>query len=183
MVTVFFVQFLFSGNDHREAKILISIVVVFVVCQSFTIVADIYEVVTCSYENMKLAMCSSTDHIENIIDIAHFMLSFNSSINFLLYAIHDKMFRDAFVKVNMHYNHNQKGSDNIYIFISITWSTSYHVPRQYLLIFGVTFSALQTFDCGGCITRILALFHNTPSASLPKNNPAENQPMIELQVV
>ena len=71
----------------------------FVVCQCFTIVADIYEVVTCSYQDMTRSLCVSTDHIENIIDIGHFMLSFNSSINFLLYAIHDKMFRDAFLKV------------------------------------------------------------------------------------
>ena len=93
---------IFIGNDHREAKVLISIVVVFVVCQSFTIVADIYEAVICSQQNVKQSMCLSNDHIENIIDIAHFMLSFNSSINFLLYVIHDKVFRDAFVKVNIH---------------------------------------------------------------------------------
>ena len=89
-----------SGDDHREAKILISIVVVFVVCQSFTIVADIYEAVICIQQNVKQSMCTSNDHIENIIDIAHFMLSINSSINFLLYAAQDKIFRDALIKVN-----------------------------------------------------------------------------------
>ena len=90
-----------SGDDHREAKILISIVVVFVVCQSFTIVADIYEAVICIQQNVKQSMCTSNDHIENIIDIAHFMLSINSSINFLLYAAQDKIFRDALIKVNL----------------------------------------------------------------------------------
>ena len=87
---------------------------VFVVCQSFTIVADIYEVVTCSYEEIKSSLCSSTDHIENIIDIAHFMLSFNASVNFLLYAIHDKMFRDAFVKVSMLSKHKRWDMHIIY---------------------------------------------------------------------
>ena len=89
----------YTGNDHREAKILMSIVVVFVVCQSFTIVADTYEAVSCIHQNINI--CRSNDHIENIIDIAHFMLSFNSSINFLLYVIHDKIFRDAFLKVTI----------------------------------------------------------------------------------
>ena len=70
------------------------------VCQSFTIVADIYEAVICIQQNVKQSMCTSNDHIENIIDIAHFMLSINSSINFLLYAAQDKIFRDALVKVN-----------------------------------------------------------------------------------
>ena len=87
------------GNDHREAKILLSIVMVFVICQSFTIVADVYEALHCVSQDEKYSACYSNDHIENIIDIAHFMLSINSSINFLLYVIHDKIFRDAFIKV------------------------------------------------------------------------------------
>ena len=100
---------------------------VFVVCQSFTIVADIYEVVTCSYEEIKSSLCSSTDHIENIIDIAHFMLSFNASVNFLLYAIHDQMFRDAFVKVSMLSKHKRW---DIYI--------KPHISYWFMLYFCVT---------------------------------------------
>ena len=87
------------GDDYRAAKILISIVVVFVVCQSFTIVADIYEAVICIQQNVEQSMCISNDHIENIIDISHFMLSINSSVNFLLYAAQDDMFRNALFKV------------------------------------------------------------------------------------
>ena len=86
-------------DGHREAKILISIVVVFVVCQSFTIVADIYEAVICIQQNVKRSMCLSNDHIENIIDISHFLLSINSSINFALYVIHEKTFKEAIIKV------------------------------------------------------------------------------------
>ena len=85
------------GDDYREARILMSIVVVFVVCQSFTIVADCYEALSCINQNADV--CLSNDHIENIIDISHFMLSINSSVNFLLYVIHAKVFRDAFIKV------------------------------------------------------------------------------------
>ena len=90
---------LFIGNEHREAKILMSIVVVFVVCQSFTIVADTYEALSCINQNA--SVCRSNDLIENIIDISHFMLSINSSVNFLLYVVHAKIFRDAFTKVNL----------------------------------------------------------------------------------
>ena len=72
---------------------------VFVICQSFTIVADVYEALHCVSQDKKYSLCYSNDHIENIIDIAHFMLSINSSINFLLYVIHDKIFRDALIKV------------------------------------------------------------------------------------
>ena len=89
----------FLGDDYKAAKILISIVFVFVVCQSFTIVADIYEAVICIQQNVEQSMCISNDHIENIIDISHFMLSINSSVNFLLYAAQDEMFRNALLKV------------------------------------------------------------------------------------
>ena len=87
------------GNDNRESKILTSIVLVFIICQSFTIVADVYEGVVCSQENLKHSICISNDHIENIIDISHFMISANSSVNFLLYAYHDNIFRNALSKV------------------------------------------------------------------------------------
>ena len=89
------------GNDNREAKILTSVVLVFVTCQSFTIVADVYEGIICSQQNLKHSMCISNDHIENIIDISHFMISVNSSINFLLYAYHDSIFRKALAKVRL----------------------------------------------------------------------------------
>ena len=91
---------MYIGNENHEAKILMSICLVFVVCQSFPIVADVYEAVSCIHQNVKYSMCISNDHIENIIDIAHFMLSFSASINFLLYVMHEKIFRNAFIKVN-----------------------------------------------------------------------------------
>ena len=99
----------FTGNDQRKTNILLPIVVVFVVCQSFTIVADVYEAVSCTEQNKTQSLCLSNTHIENIIDIAHFMLSFNSSINFLLYVIHDRTFRETFVKVSIRLDGTKQG--------------------------------------------------------------------------
>ena len=89
------------GTDNRQTKILISIVVVFILCQSMTIVADIYEAVSCSHLYMNGKICISNDYIENIIDVAHFALSLNSSINFLFYVAYDPNFRNSFLKVNI----------------------------------------------------------------------------------
>ena len=83
----------------KEARILVSIVAVFIFCQSFTIVADAYEAFTCSFEDMSKSMCPSNPTIENIIDISHFLLTINSSINFALYVIHEKTFKEAIIKV------------------------------------------------------------------------------------
>ena len=63
-----------KGDDHRDTKILISVVLVFVICQILTIVADIYEGVICSQHNAKYSMCLSTDHIENLIHLAKTIL-------------------------------------------------------------------------------------------------------------
>ena len=90
----------FTGT-LREARILISIVAVFIFCQSFTIVADAYEAFTCPYEKMRRSMCPSNPTIENIIDFSHFALTINSSINFALYVIHEKTFKEAIVKVRL----------------------------------------------------------------------------------
>ena len=84
----------------KEARILISIVAIFIFCQSFTIVADAYEAFTCSFENMSQSRCPSNPTIENIIDVSHFLVTINSSINFLLYVLHEKTFKEAIVKVN-----------------------------------------------------------------------------------
>ena len=94
---------MFILDTLKEARILISIVVVFIFCQSFTIVADAYEAFTCSYEKMRKSMCPSNPTIENIIDFSHFLLTINSSINFALYVLHDKTFKEAIVKVSKMY--------------------------------------------------------------------------------
>ena len=89
----------FTEADQRKMRILVSIVVVFIVSGSFSIVADIYEMINCAYQNVENAMCLSNEHIENMIDISHFILSLTASVNFLFYVLHDKHFRDAFLKV------------------------------------------------------------------------------------
>jgi len=93
------IQLNFFSGTLKEARILISIVVVFIFCQSFTIVADAYEAFTCSSEAMSHSMCPSNPTIENIIDVSHFLLTINSSINFLLYVMHEKTFKEAIIKV------------------------------------------------------------------------------------
>jgi len=57
-----------NDGTLKEARILISIVAIFIFCQSFTIVADAYEAFTCSFENMSQSRCPSNPTIENIID-------------------------------------------------------------------------------------------------------------------
>ena len=85
----------------RMRRVLFSIVVVFITCESFPLVGDIYELIYCTkwFQNEENGKCISNDYIENIIGFSHFMLSVNASINFMFYVIHDENFRGSLLKV------------------------------------------------------------------------------------
>ena len=84
----------------QQLRILRGMVAVFVFCQCFTIVADFYELIcTIGVSSPEEERCSYNVHIENLINVAHFMLSINSSINFVFYMTNIHYFRESFVQV------------------------------------------------------------------------------------
>ena len=93
-----------AGNDiFQQTKVLMGLVVAFVFCQCFTIVADVHELI-CVLGNSKnyITGCPSKVgffNVNNFISWGHFMLCVNSSVNFIFYMIHIKEFRDALLKV------------------------------------------------------------------------------------
>ena len=96
-----------AGNDiFQQTKVLMGLVVVFVFCQCFTIVADVHElicVLSSSNDDKNTFHCPSKMgivNVNNFISWGHFMLAVNSSVNFIFYMIHIKEFRDAFFKVS-----------------------------------------------------------------------------------
>ena len=83
------------------------LVVVFVFCQCFTIVADVYEL-TCALGNSnnyntRCPVNAGLLNVNNFISWGHFMLAINSSINFVFYMIHVKEFREEFIQVTPYY--------------------------------------------------------------------------------
>jgi len=92
-----------AGNDiFQQTKVLMGLVVTFVFCQCFTIVADVHELI-CVLGNSKnyITGCPSKIgffNVNNFISWGHFMLSVNSSVNFIFYMVHIKEFREAFLK-------------------------------------------------------------------------------------
>ena len=84
----------------QQLRILKGMVAVFVFCQCFTIVADVYELIcTIGMSGPERTRCPYNIHIENLINIAHFMLSINSSFNFIFYMININGFKTSFIKV------------------------------------------------------------------------------------
>ena len=91
-----------SGNDiFQQTKVQLGLVVVFVFCQCFTIIADVYELVcTLSRSNNDDSTCPfNTAHVNDFISYGHFMLAVNSTVNFVFYMLYIREFRDAFLQV------------------------------------------------------------------------------------
>ena len=102
-----FWKFNISAKNEKEAmlqqrklndqtKILTWMVIVFVFCQCFTIIADIYDFICVVFSSSRVP---SNIHIDNLIYMGHFMLALNSSVNFIFYILHIKAFRKHFVQV------------------------------------------------------------------------------------
>ena len=99
-LNAFYRFILLAGKAGQQTRILWGMVLVFIFCQSFTIVADVYELYCTIFPAAgKSSFCSSNIHIENFIDVAHFMIAVNSSVNFIFYMVNIKEFREAFLKV------------------------------------------------------------------------------------
>ena len=79
----------------RQQQILKGMVAVFVFCQCFTIVADVYELIC----TLGAEQCDYNVHIENLINVAHLMLALNASVNFIFYMMNIDNFKESFIQV------------------------------------------------------------------------------------
>ena len=91
--------FLLGSTICQQTKILVGMVVVFIFCQFFPIVGDVYELMCLLTGNNSEGICVSNVHIENAINFGHFMLMVNSSVNFVFYMTNIAKFREGFLQV------------------------------------------------------------------------------------
>ena len=108
------------------------LVVTFVFCQCFTIVADVHELI-CVLGNSKnyITGCPSKIgffNVNNFISWGHFMLCVNSSVNFIFYMVHIKEFRDAFLKVIIICSVNWIFL-NVFVYITILYQIMKYSPH------------------------------------------------------
>ena len=88
-------------DELQLAQTLAMVEVVFIVCQSFKIVPDLYEVLICprNEDGEANEECMSSPVIEAIIDLSHLMLAINSSVNFFIYVLNRGRFRESIVQL------------------------------------------------------------------------------------
>lgn len=86
-----------TTRQRREANlgiVLVSISVLFILCQSVKIIPDLYEVVTCRL--VKIGFCGHNQVIDSLIDISHLLLAINSSVNVIIYTLRGNTYLVAF---------------------------------------------------------------------------------------
>ena len=94
-----------TSRQKREANlgvVLISISILFILCQSVKIIPDIYEVGWCRLSNKQT--CPTTKLMEILINISHLLLAINSSANFIIYTWRGKSNDLALNKMELEYS-------------------------------------------------------------------------------
>lgn len=86
-------------EEHKLGLILVGMSALFIFCQSFKIVPDMYEMIVCNRLRTLGQDCASSKNpaINVIIRLSHFLVCFNSSANFLIYYLNGEKFRKAWV--------------------------------------------------------------------------------------
>ena len=87
-------------TERDMAITLVAISLMFVLCQSVKLVPDIYELIVCDhvkiYEKGYDPDCQNPVAIDSVASLGNLFCCINSAVNFLLYMIRGRKFRDAF---------------------------------------------------------------------------------------
>lgn len=88
-----------QSPNNNLVQVLIGISVLFILCQSFKIIPDLYEMIFCRRDDPETggpARCDVPAPVTFIVKISHLLVCCNSACNFLFYFFHGAKFRKAF---------------------------------------------------------------------------------------
>ena len=96
-------------QEHKLGILLVAISILFILCQSFKIIPDLYEIIFCSDSS---GNCLSTPFIAFCVNLSHLLVCFNSSANFVIYLLGGEKFRRAWCqtylcRMSENINHNR----------------------------------------------------------------------------
>ena len=88
---------------NTVTKILFTRSFLFVFCQSFKVIPDVFEVFACKLFHYEVGECpyQSTQIINIVINISHLFLIINSSVNVILYIFYGKRFHQSLKQVGI----------------------------------------------------------------------------------
>ena len=86
-------------QQNNLATLLFGISILFIVCQSFKMIPDFYELIYCTPRMDQLQqLCESTTFITFCTSLSHLLVCLNSSLNWVIYLFAGKKFRRAWCK-------------------------------------------------------------------------------------
>ncbi|XP_059079468.1 G-protein coupled receptor daf-37-like [Tigriopus californicus] len=81
-------------EEHNLGLVLFAMSTLFIICQSFKIVPDLYELIWCE----PTKECQFNPFTSGVIRFSHLLVCINSSANFLIYLLRGQKFREAWMK-------------------------------------------------------------------------------------
>ena len=78
-------------QEHKLGILLVAISILFIICQSFKMIPDLYEIMYCD----SIADCEANPFIAFCVNLSHLLVCFNSSANFVIYLLGGEKFRRA----------------------------------------------------------------------------------------
>ncbi|XP_059087651.1 FMRFamide receptor-like [Tigriopus californicus] len=80
-------------QEHKLGVLLVVISVLFITCQSFKLIPDLFEVLSC--RNVK--PCYTSAFVNKVVELSHLLLCLNSSLNFMVYLLGGEKFRKIWI--------------------------------------------------------------------------------------
>ena len=80
-------------QEHKLGTLLVSISVLFICCQSFKMIPDIYELIFCPPVEGKEQECETTPFISTCVSLSHLLVCGNSALNWIIYLLAGEKFR------------------------------------------------------------------------------------------
>ena len=80
-------------QEHKLGTLLVSISVLFICCQSFKMIPDIYELIFCPPVEGKDHNCETTPFISTCVSMSHLLVCGNSALNWMIYLLAGEKFR------------------------------------------------------------------------------------------
>ena len=84
-----------QGKEQRLGKLLFGISVLFIFCQSFKMVPDIYELIFCPPSKDNNGQCETTPFVSTCVSLSHLLVCGNSALNWIVYLLAGEKFRSA----------------------------------------------------------------------------------------
>ena len=112
-------------QEHKLGILLVAISILFILCQSFKMIPDLYEIMYCE----SIANCESTPFVTFCVNLSHLLVCFNSSANFVIYLLGGEKFRRAWCQTYLCRKADSSHTRFVHFFVSQL--ASIRVPSKF----------------------------------------------------